>query len=137
MSQPKRTWIAAFIILLISWCTYQGYESLYFFRIPFYIKHLINFTLLISVAVTGYVAFIRFSQNWIIPVWSISYLIIIALMGFVGILDLFFKFEISNFRELIHNLRLFFTSPVPFGILLFLSRKMDFSKTVLPESTNS
>ena len=119
----KRTLIAAFIILILSWFTYQGYETAYFFRIPRHIKHLINFTLLILVFLTGLFGFSKMETKWPIGVWVPVYLVVIFLMILVGLLDLKYRFRISSFRDMVHTLRMFFSSPVPYGILLLLADK--------------
>lgn len=124
----KREWVAGFFILLISWCTYEGYEGLFFYKIPFYVKHSINFSLLIAVAFLGYYVWAHDLRKWPKEVWVIVYLVVIVLMATIGLLDLFFKFRIGNFREMIHNLRMFFTSPVPYGVLLFLVKRDDGNK---------
>ncbi len=127
----KRTYIAAFFILIFSWCTYQGYESLYFFRIPTTTKHIINFSLLLLVFVTGLFGFSKLRVRWVVGIWVPVYAIIILLMAVIGLLDLKYRFRISNFREMVHNLRLFFSSPVPYGILLLLAEKTGNKKPVI------
>lgn len=124
----KRTYIAAFFILIFSWCTYQGYESLFFFKIPTFTKHIINFSLLLLVFLTGLFGFSKLKTKWVVGVWVPVYLLVILMMLVIGLLDLKFRFRISNFREMVHNLRMFFTSPVPYGILLLLVEKTGHKK---------
>lgn len=119
----KRAVIALVIILVLTWCAYKGYESKYFFHIPFYQKHLINFGLLFGVAIAGLYG-LQGKRQWLKSLWLMLYAFIILLMAIIGLLDLFFRFEISNFREMVHDLRMFFCSPVPFAFLLFLNYKL-------------
>ena len=131
----KRSSIAFVIILLLSWCTYQGYENAWFFRIPLHIKHLINFILLVSVFGVGLFGFSRQQHKWVIPVWLICYPVVIILMAVVGVLDLYYKINVASLRDMIYHLRMFFSSPVPFGILFLLSTKLK-SKTTVNHEIN-
>jgi hypothetical protein len=115
---PERKWIAGVIILFICWCSFIGYETSYFLMTPFYIKHTINFSLLVSVALAGYYGLNDRKQELMTIVWKHLYVFIILLMLTIGLLDLIFKFHVSSFRELIHDLRMFFTGPVPYTLLL-------------------
>ncbi len=120
----KRVIFAFVILLFLSLIAYQGYETKYFYRIPFYAKHLINFGLLALIALVGWWGLSAQSQKWMSSLWILLYAVVIMLMVIIGLLDLKFKFAISNFREMVHNLRMFFTTPVPFAFLLFLNYKM-------------
>src|SRR4051812_25366411 len=114
----KKQWCNGILILFISWCAFKGYESSYFFIIPFYIKHTINFSLLISVALAGYYGLNDKKEEWSIIIWTHLYVFVIMIMLTFGLLDLIFKFHVSSFRELIHNVRMFFTGPIPYTTLL-------------------
>lgn len=120
----KRAIIAFVIILILSWVAYQGYETKYFYRIPFYAKHLINFGLLALIALAGWYGLAGHSQKWMSGLWILLYSVVIMFMVVIGLIDLRLKFEISNFREMVHDLRMFFTTPVPFAFLLFINYKM-------------
>ena len=65
----KRAYIALLVIIVLSWCSYKGYETHYFFTIPFYVKHLINFAILALVALAGCYGLAKSPQKWMIGFW--------------------------------------------------------------------
>ncbi len=117
----KHIWISLIIITLIFWGTYEG-MLIPFFKANKPFRHSVNYILLISVAAIGYYTLKSMHPRWIFGVWSISYSCIIFGLTLLGIIDMTLGIENLSLREFIGHLRLFFTSPVPFGVLIFLYR---------------
>jgi glucan phosphoethanolaminetransferase (alkaline phosphatase superfamily) len=121
----KRFWIPALAITIVYWGTYQGFEGLKFFnQVSPILKHAISFLLLALVFLIGYFTFRSLRQKeWLNKVWTFTYLAVIAILAIFGLIDIFARINSQNLRELFANIRLFFTSPVPFGILVYLGNK--------------
>lgn len=119
----KRLVITFSIICFAYWCANQSYETDFFIKIHPAIKHCINYFLVVSVALSGYYYFLATSNLWIKVVWMIIYSCIILLIGMFGLIDLFMRFNSHNIRDLFSSLRIFFTSPVPFAVLLFIEQR--------------
>ena len=88
------------------------------------LKHLINFTLLIIVAITGIYSLIQFSEKWLLSVWLLVSSFAIVLLTIVGIVDVLHRISSNLIRDSIVPFRMFFTSPLPFLILIFLKRNV-------------
>jgi magnesium-transporting ATPase (P-type) len=122
--RSSRVWISGILISLVYWATWHGYHDnpKYHFSTNPYIRHSLNFSLLLLVALVGWHGWRYHRQIWIKKLWVIIYVSIITFLLICGAFDLLFRFENMSTRSLLSGLRLFFTSPVPFGVLIFLSR---------------
>ncbi len=118
-----RVWVSCILISIIYWGTWFNYENNTILANKSYIKHLLNFGLLASVTIIGTYGWTNHYQVWIKKLWIFVYFSIIAVFFFWGVIDWTFGINNISMRNLLGNLRLFFTSPIPFGILMFLSRK--------------
>jgi len=117
----KRKWIAGIIILFLYFCTYQESEGLKFLHgAKPLVRHTVNFGLLLTVAGFGVYGLSREKQKWVRTIWIAIYFMIIGFMGVLGIVDLLYYLDNLSFRNMVSFLRMFFTSPVPYGIVLFL-----------------
>lgn len=120
---PRKAWIAAISILFIYWCTYQGTEGYHFLsRVSFVQKQAINFTLLCAVGIIGYWGLLSFRSAWLSKLYLLIYCTVVGVIACLGLLDLLVHFSSPSFRNLVGYLRLFFTSPVPFSVLIFLHK---------------
>ena len=123
--------IATFsVICMAYWLTYQGYDSGFFLTVEPIIKHGINFTLLVSVAIIGYRFFIAYPEKWAAAIWLLIYSLAIVLISVFGLIDLLRKFGSQNFRDFFGNLRMFLTSPIPFSVLLFIGNSSKTYKNI-------
>jgi len=120
-----RVWIAATIICLLYWGTWHGYtdnpETQ--FKANTLLRHAIDFLLLLGVALTGFYGWKNHHQSWILKLWVLIYSVVIFSISFLGLVDIYLGIHNLSFRNLLSNLRLFFTSPVPFGVLIFFAKK--------------
>lgn len=120
---PKRIWIAAISILIVYWCTYQGTEGYQFIsKITFVQKQAINLGLLLLVAIIGYWGLLAVELRWPSKLYIIVYAAVVTFIAGLGAIDLFLHFSNASFRNMVGYLRLFFTSPVPFSVILILHR---------------
>lgn len=127
--QISRVWIGLIIIILIYGFAYQGYEGLYYFNnASTQYKHIINYALLLIVAMVGYWGWQNYKKTWVKQVWVLLYSAVITLITIIGIYDLIFYIKNEGLREFLHGFRFFFISPLPFGLLLFLSRYIEQSE---------
>ena len=121
----RRIWIAAVIICLLYWATWHGYtdDPKTNFKANPVIRHSIDYLLLITVAFTGWWGWNNHHQQWVKHLWVFIYLVIITSIGAFGVIDHFFTVEDLSVRNLLSGLRLFFNSPVPYGILIYFAKR--------------
>ena len=122
MQHSRRVWIGCLIIILAYWCTYKGYESNYFASVKPIVKHAINYGLLVIVTISGYWGFLKQRSKWLMQVWLFIYTIVLFFIAILGVVDLSSNITNLSFRDMITNLKMFFTSPVPYGVLMMLAR---------------
>lgn len=122
-----RVWVAATIICLLYWGTWHSYhdDPEIQFKTNTTLRHIINYSLLLAVALTGVYGWKNHFQPWVLKLWIFIYAVVIFFLSFFGILDIFFGISNLSFRNLIANLRLFFTCPVPYGVLIFFAKRAD------------
>jgi CDP-diglyceride synthetase len=121
----KKIWLILIFIVAIYWCTYEGVGGSAFFVENLPARHVLNYILLFSIALGGWCAWYDYPRQWIIKIWSVSYVIIIAGLTIFGIIDIVSKIDNLNARVFISGLRLFFTSPLPYGILMFFAKRAE------------
>lgn len=126
---PRRVWIALLVIILLFW---SGYQFVYDNRavsvsIPKYIKYGVHFCLLLSIGLAGLYGWYKYRYGWITMLWKNVYIIAIALIGGLGLIDFLFRTP-ASFTEFIVNLKWFFASPVPYGIMMLLARYVQLNK---------
>jgi len=119
----RRKWIAGILITLTYWCSYQGFEGFRLFTKfgSIYISALIS-SLLVVTGLLGVYGFSLTRQKWTLPVWIITYSIATVIVGALSVIWVFLKIKNSNLLDFMSGLRMFFTSPVPYGIILFLQK---------------
>ena len=118
---PKRVWIAFIIVIITYGFVLQENEGMmYIHNIPYRIKHIINFSFFLFFFLIGYWGWAEYKEKWIKTIWIVSHGIILTLLILVGIFDMFSKIENLGVRYGFGNIRLFFTSPLPFGICMLL-----------------
>lgn len=123
MKPDKRVIVAELIIILI-WLLDSEYLGLNKSEIFRQIFHVVA---AFSIALTGYITW-RKKERWVCTVWIWVYTVVLFLILIMGLL-LFNGIQLSETARLnIWNIRLFFTSPLPFMALyvlyLFYSRRI-------------
>lgn len=123
LMSTKRKWIAGILITLTYWCSYQGFEGFQLFTKfkSVYISALIS-SLLVVTGLLGVYGFWLNRQKWTLQVWIIIYSIVTVIVGALSVGWFFFKIKNYNLLDFMSGLRMFFTSPVPYGVILFLER---------------
>jgi hypothetical protein len=120
----KRVGIVFIFIVLIYWSTHQGNEGTnYLNKLDFALKPFLVYIFFALVAFMGYYGLSETVEQWIKKIWIITY----AATSVIIILSIIIRkaigIEDRSLAEMSNNLRLFFTSPVPFAVLLYLNRK--------------
>ncbi|WP_147204008.1 hypothetical protein [Segetibacter aerophilus] len=126
-----RVWIVAIIICLLYWATWHGYHDnpdMNYKTNPL-LRHGLNFGLLLAVALAGWYGWSKHHQQWTKNLWLFIYSCVIILVVLLGVVDVLARFENSSFRSMLSSLRLFFTSPVPYGVLMYLAKRSTGGKT--------
>jgi hypothetical protein len=125
--QNRKIWIGMIVISVLYLSTWHSYEDNYRtnFKADPLIRHTINFGLLMLVAITGWLVWKKHPHRWTLPLWSFIYTVVIALCIAFGLADLMVSLSNESLRSMISGLRIFFTSPVPYGIMIFFSKRSD------------
>jgi hypothetical protein len=119
----KRTIVAFISICFITLLTYQAFEGYRFLTgKPQLVKHIFNIGFLLAVAAIGYYSLNRFPEKWIVKIWTFLYLAVIAFLLLFGVIDVLFHLQIQNVRNMLSGIKMFFCSPLPFLLLIFLSK---------------
>ncbi len=121
----SRVWIAATTICLLYWCTWHSYhdDPETRFKANTVLRHAIDFSILILVALTGWYGWRKHYLPWIGKLWILIYVTVIFTIGFMGVIDMYLGVHNLSIRNMLGNLRLFFSSPVPFGVLIFFAKR--------------
>ncbi len=123
----KRTWICFIIIIVLYWCTYQGHEGFkYLLNTPGPLKHIISFSLLVLVGLVGFFGWYAHPQVVVKRLWVLLYFMVIVILSISGLVDVLYHIDNPSLRDFFYSLRMFFTSPVPYGILMFLAKHLDY-----------
>ena len=123
----SKTLLAFLFITGISWLTYQAFEGSRFLKDQSqFIKHSVNIFFLLAVFSAGYFAFSFYKQTWIRTIWLLLYSLIIAILLLFGFFDLLLTIKAQNIRNMLSGLKMFFCSPLPFVLLIFLSKISSF-----------
>ena len=118
---PKRVWIA-FIILIIAYAlVLQESEGLaYASKASRQFKHVVHFCGLLFFTLTGYWGWFSYREKWVARLWITFHAVVFIIVIAGGIVDLFFFIEKLSIRNIFGGIRLFCTSPLPYGLCLIL-----------------
>jgi hypothetical protein len=121
----NRQLIAGIVITIIYWASYQGFEGFHLFKKmnSLFLSGLIFFLLFLT-AVVGAFGLYKNEKKWLLDVWLKIYSVVIfCCLGITPLILLVLKVRNNSFIDFISGLRMFFTSPVPYAILLFLGKR--------------
>lgn len=120
-----RTWIAFVIICLLYWATWHKYhdDPKIHFKADLLLRHLLNYSLLVGVAITGWLGWKKHPDQWVCKLWVMVYAVFIICISALGVLDVTLGVGSESFRNMLTGLRIFFTSPVPYGIMIYFAKK--------------
>jgi hypothetical protein len=128
LSKRKIYWIG-FIVIVIIYSLYNLYlvDVAYYDSIPRKVRHIGKFVAILTIYAVGTLALRKYTAEWMMYVWHIVHIIIIALLLLIGIYD-WSSGEISaQFRNVANTLFEFLISPVIYVAVGILNSK--FSRT--------
>jgi hypothetical protein len=118
---PKKVWIVFIVIIIVYGFNIQGYEGTKFLlKMNTTPRHVIDYLFLFFFAIVGYLPWLKYPVQWPKKLWVILYSIAILLISLAGIIDFINPVTNLNTRLIISGFRVFFTGPLPYGILMFL-----------------
>ena len=119
----KKTFVAFILICFITLLTYQAFEGYRFLTgQPQFLKHIFNIGFLVAVAGIGYYSLRQLQEKWMSKLWIFLYAVVAIILVVFGMIDVIFKLQTQNLRNLLSGLKMFFCSPLPFLMVLFLSK---------------
>lgn len=120
MQNKWRPWIGLAIIVILSWLELQFFtETDAVGETERQIAH-ISFLMLIATA--GYIALYRHPAKWLKSLWLMTYLLILLVIIGVGVANRQLAMGV-DFLDEIHQMRVFFSTPIPFLILMAIPYK--------------
>ena len=118
----KRTGIALVLIILVYGIILQSDEGFHYLRKASYIiKHIVNYSFLFLIAFIGYWGWSNYNKVWVKKVWILLYSMAIIIITIAGLIDLYSKITNISVRNFLGDFRFFFSTPLPYAILFFLS----------------
>jgi cell division protein FtsW (lipid II flippase) len=126
----NKKWLFLLILILIYWIGasvfYETGKFNYTIQTNKPFRYLIHFGILFFTGIFGYFGLKYIKPIWLKDLWLLLYSIIITVFILFGLIDYYIiKFENVTFRNLLSCLHLFFASPVTYGIMLLLSKKIN------------
>lgn len=123
----KRTGIALVVIILMYGIFLQSDEGFHYLKGASYItKHIVNYSFLVLTGFMGYWGWSNYNKVWVKQVWILLYGIVIIIITIAGLIDLYSKITNVSMRNFLGEFRFFFSTPLPYAILFFLSRLKQF-----------
>jgi hypothetical protein len=117
----RRKIIALISITFICLLTYEAFEGQRFLNgKPQLLKHAVNFSLLSLAGAAGYYGLKKKPGNWSANYWMGLYAIVMAFLFTFGLADILFRLDNQNLRNMLAGVKMFFCSPLPFLLFLFL-----------------
>ena len=123
MSYKLRFWLGLIILTSICWIDYQYFSEGYTVRaIPDITRKLMHVLFLIMVIPIGYWGWARHPLPWIKSFWLIIYTSVLILLLIFGLIDVLGHPFSPELKDVVSkDIRLFFTSPMPYLILFLIS----------------
>lgn len=123
MANRWRLITSLILILITCWFGYAYTEEIN--KISYnpkpFKQQLQRFIWLVVVGFLTYYAFSKNKKKWLPAIILIVYGTIIIALGILGLIESKYRFFSENQKELISGVRLFFSSPLPFTAIWFLS----------------
>ncbi len=121
MQNKWRPWIGLAIIVILSWVELQFFtETDAVGEVERQVAHI---TFLLLIMATGYIALYRHRAKWLKSLWLLAYAIVLLIIVGVGVLNRRVVPFGVDFLDEIHQLRVFFSTPIPFLILMAIPHK--------------
>jgi hypothetical protein len=114
-----------FIIIVIIYSLYNLYlvDVNYYQLIPRKVRHICKFLAILSIYGTGTFALRKYTAEWMMYIWHLLHIIIIALLLLIGLYDWTFGELSDQLRNVANTLFEFLISPVIYIAVGILSSK--------------
>lgn len=116
-------WSYFFVILILCCLDYQFFtEGLRAHLMAAYKRQTMHLLILGGITAAGYMAWFKHPLQWPKKLWRLAYVVAIALIGAIGLLQWQSHLFGPAFLDGIFGLRIFFCSPAPFFVVYLLTR---------------
>jgi hypothetical protein len=122
MSNKLRIIIALLVIVVLAWIELQQYSEAV--NVPEQTRKIAHILFLVAIMLVGYWGWFAHPLKWLKNAWVLAYTAVLAIIVAFGVIHWkVYQFSIG-FLDQISLLRIFFSSPVPFLVLVvFQMRK--------------
>lgn len=123
MQNKWRLWVGLAIIIILSWVELQFFtETDAVGELERQVAHI---SFLALIAATGYIALYTHRAKWLKSLWLLVYILVLVVIVGVGLLNRRVIAFSVDFLDEIHQLRVFFITPIPFLILMAIPYKQN------------
>jgi hypothetical protein len=122
MKNKLSTWLSLVIIVALSWIELQYFtESQGVDELQRKAAHIL---FLVAIMAAGYIAWAKHIVVWTRQIWLFSYIGAIVLITGIGLVQWKFQVFGSDLLDQVRDIRIFFSSPLPFLMLLAAPKNM-------------
>lgn len=116
MGNKLRMILALLIIVVLAWIELQQYSEAV--NVPEQTRKIAHILFLIGIMLVGYWGWFAHPLKWLKNAWLLAYCAVLAIVVVIGIVHWkFYQFSVG-FLDQVSLLRIFFSSPVPFLVLI-------------------
>ncbi len=129
-------WVG-FIIIVVIYSVYNLYlvDVNYYQSIPRKVRHICKLLTILSIYGTGTFALKKYAAGWMMYIWHLLHIVIIALLLLIGLYDWSFGELSAQFRNVANTLFEFLISPVIYIAVGILNSK--FSRVISDTSAEN
>lgn len=113
-------WLIFVLVTALCWVDYQYFTEGHANSISPIARQAGHIAILLAILPIGYIGYKNHPMSWIKKLWLVSYSLVIAIIGIIGLLQWQLQLFGTAFLDQVSSLRLFFCSPVPYFLLYIL-----------------
>ncbi|RYE25906.1 MAG: hypothetical protein EOP51_02425 [Sphingobacteriales bacterium] len=104
-------WLCLVLIIVLAWIELQFFTEAS--NVAEYTRQIAHILFLLAIMGVGYYVWAKSTVKWLKVVWVATYVFVLLLVFGIGALNRVVHFNI-DFLDEIHQVRVFFSSPIPF-----------------------
>lgn len=122
MTKKVSTWVSLVLIVILSWIELQYFSESQ--GVDETGRRAAHILFLLAIMMVGYLAWSRHIVVWTRQIWLFTYTGAILLIVGIGLLQWKFQWFGTDLLDQVRDIRIFFSSPLPFLMLLAAPKNM-------------
>lgn len=115
-------WLIFIVVTALCWLDYQYFTEGHAQQLSPIKRQIGHLSLLAIITPVGYLGWKAYSISWIQKLWLVAYVTTLIIIMTVGLIQWKTNVFGIGFLDQISSLRLFFTSPLPYGMLYIINK---------------